>query len=512
MVAVRNGSVCRAASAAETLISSEFGVYLVNSCCRPRDAFGSLPSTLRSVRQHTEREVKLVPSEGFLLSELGDLLPPRVFYSTYHDTPDLRLARHGITLRRRTEGGSRLWQLKIPTVAARIELEVPGGQDQPPTEFTDLLAVHLQDAELGNVARLRTHREIVLRDGAEIAEDAVSVFEGRQVVKHFRELEVELVDGDESSLRRLERRLRKAGAETAELTPKLLRALEVSFVASPTPVEAASPAEALGQALAAQHRQVVDHDPGTRLGTDPEDLHQMRVATRRARAFLRAAKSLVDRDWANNLRAELGWLGSRLGPARDGDVLLAYVTQAVAALDCDASGLLEALRNERTRARRAAVTALSRKRYFALLDRLAEAAEPPVVDSDVRLRDLWWKEFKRTRKAFETLDRRSQDEELHAARIRVKRARYAAELAAPELGEAGERFVSAAKKLQDVLGEHQDSAVAEEWVVRWSNLNAGSSDLAEALVAQQRKRRQKARKAWPDAWAELARRGRQARR
>jgi inorganic triphosphatase YgiF len=230
-----------------------------------------------------------------------------VFQSTYHDTSDLRLARHSITLRRRTENGTGLWQLKIPNGAARIELEGAGPPDTPPAELTDLLVVHLRDRELTKVARMRTKRQIVLRDGAEIVEDAVSVFDGRRVVKRFRELELELLDGDKRSLRRLERRLLKAGAEQAEFRPKLYRALDFS----PGPAHAelsadAAPGEALGHALVVQHLQLVDHDPGTRLGTDAEDLHQMRVATRRARAFLRAARELVEPEWAESLRAELG--------------------------------------------------------------------------------------------------------------------------------------------------------------------------------------------------------------
>ena len=47
---------------------------------------------------------------------------------------------------------------------------------------------------------------------------------------------------------------------------------------------------ALGIALGEQARRLLLHDPGVRLGSDPEDLHQLRVATRRLRAFLRAGR------------------------------------------------------------------------------------------------------------------------------------------------------------------------------------------------------------------------------
>ena len=186
------------------------------------------------------------------------------------------------------------------------------------------------------------------------------------------------------------------------------------------PLAADAPSgEVLGRALAAQCRQLVDHDPGTRLGTDPEDLHQMRVATRRARAFLRSARELVDPEWAEGLRAELGWLGSRW-PARDADVLYEHMSASVGAAGVDgdqASGVLRALERERSRARRAAVAALSGKRYFDLLERLAQAVEfvvPPGGDVLGSARISGWAEVERTPCVFAVLDERSLDDELDA--------------------------------------------------------------------------------------------------
>jgi CHAD domain-containing protein len=469
------------------------------------------------MREHVERELKLVPGEDFRLSDLGEPMPPRVFVSTYHDTSDLRLAKHGITLRHRVEEGTRVWQLKIPSGEARIELELPGTPARPPPEMTDLLVAYLRSGPpLVKVARLRTRRQSVRKDGAEIVEDSVAVFEAQHVTQRFREVEVELLDGDERALKRLERSLRDAGAEPGVFTPKLYRALDLAFDRESRDIAPdATPAEALGITLAEQYHRLLDHDPGTRLGADPEDLHQMRVATRRTRAFLRAARKLVERTWAEKLRAELAWLGSTLGPARDADVLLDHLRGEIEALDngaAPARGLLQALETERKKARAALVAALSEERYFRLLDRLDKAERPPLVpDRDERLADLWWTEFKKTRKAFGKLDRKSPDDELHAARIRLKRARYAGELAAHELGEPGERFVDAAKKLQDILGEHQDAVVAEAEIRKWGESNAGAADAVDLLVEGERNRRKSARRAWPAAWEKLERRAVRAR-
>ena len=466
------------------------------------------------MKETLERELKLEPGEGFVLPELGgEPLPSRMFVSTYHDTPDLVLARHGITFRRRVEDGAGLWQLKLPHGAARVELEQAGPPARPPLEMLALLVAYLRGRGVEPVARLRTRREGVRARGAEIVDDAVSVLVGQRVTRRFRELEVELVDGDEKSLRRLGKELRRAGAASSgELRPKLFRALELE--SPPPPVEIprdAPPLDALGIALGIQARQILLHDPGTRLGSDPEDLHQLRVATRRLRAFLRAGKPLLEESWSEPLRAELGWLGRALGPARDLDVLADRLAADVAALGegaGEAAPLLAQLDAERDAARLAVVEALTSDRYLALLDRLDHVAEPEPASSSSAapsLTSLLQKEWTRTRNAVEPLGPGSPDEELHAGRIRVKRARYAAELAAHELGRPGKRFVTHAKSLQEILGEHQDATVASERLRAWANDE--HTDAATRLIELEEERKREARAAWPDAWKTLRRAG-----
>ena len=65
---------------------------------------------------------------------------------------------------------------------------------------------------------------------------------------------------------------------------------------------------------------------------EPDAVHQMRVATRRARSALQAFGGIIDREATRPLCAELKWLAAALGPARDGEVMLARLTADLAAI------------------------------------------------------------------------------------------------------------------------------------------------------------------------------------
>ena len=454
-----------------------------------------------AIKETLERELKLTAGEAFRLPELGgEAIVPRLFVSTYHDSSDHRLARRGITLRHRVENGVGLWQLKLPAGAARLELEEPGPPNEPPDQLVGLLAGHLRGAPLLPIARLRTRREGVRADGAEIVHDTVAVLDHQRVTRSFEELEVELLEGDEKTLRRLERELRRAGAGDGESRPKVFQALDLDFQAEPVETgDDRSAAGVLRTRLREQAEQLLAHDPGTRLGTDPEELHQLRVATRRLRAFLRAGRDLLDPDAAEPLREELRWLGSSLGPVRDLDVLAEHLQDAIRQLGPDlpeGRKLLRTLERRRRSARRRLLSALESPRYYALLD----AVERPfaTVADEPSLAEIKAKEHKKLRTAVKALGPDPSDGELHATRIRAKRARYAAEL------QGDEAYVREAKKLQDVLGEHQDAVVAtvalRDLARRMPDAAVAAGRLIEGEVLRARRRRTE----WKPAWKRLA--------
>jgi CHAD domain-containing protein len=452
------------------------------------------------IRETVERELKLLPGDEFHLPELGgEAIEPRLFVSTYHDTADHRLARRGVTLRHRDENGKGLWQLKLPHGQARLELEQAGAAAALPDDFVSLLMGHLRGEPLTPIARLRTRREGVRANGAEIVHDTVAVLDGRKVTRSFEELEVELLDGDEKTLRRLERALRKAGAARGDFRPKVFQALDLDF--EPEPEDAGtdgSPSETLRRRLLEQAGEVLAHDPGTRLGTDSEELYKMRVATRRLRAFLRAGRELLDPAWAEPVREELRWLGTALGSVRDLDVLIEHLTPEIESLGRDeAAGraVLRALERERRAARKRLLRVLSGKRYFALLDVL----ESPVTTgaTEPTLEQVHEREHAKLRKAVKKLGPDSSDEELHAARIKTKRARYAAELI------GADAYLKAAKTLQDVLGEHQDAVVAQERLRALGERVPEAAVAAGRLVEREAERAERGRTEWQPAWKQL---------
>src|SRR5207247_2039150 len=242
------------------------------------------------------------------------------------------------------------WTLKLPTsgdgrVLARRELDVSADASLPPDAAVALVIGYTRRSALVPVATLSTLRRRVQlknRDGAvlaEVADDDVSVIQGLRVQSRFREVEVEL--REPSADRLLEpilARLRGAGATDEDQSSKLIRALGPRTTAAPEvdPILLTSSATAgdlLQHVIALSVASLMRHDPGVRLGDDPEDVHRARVATRRLRSQLRTFRRMLDPAWGNSLREDLRWLGTGVGSVRDTHVVsyrMMSGTQAIA--------------------------------------------------------------------------------------------------------------------------------------------------------------------------------------
>jgi CHAD domain-containing protein len=180
-----------------------------------------------------------------------------------------------------------------------------------------------------------------------------------------------------------------------------------------------------------------------------------------------------------------------------------------------AGRFLQLLDEERDQARAALLEAMSEPRYDELLDRLeAAAAAPRAREGDVSLAAIAAAEFRKLRKAVKALPPDPTDDELHAVRIRGKRARYSAELAEGAAGKPARRFVQDAKRFQDVVGEHQDAVVAEECIRDLLGRTGSGSTQAHLaggrLIERERIGRRVARAAFPEAWDALEKSGKRA--
>ena len=210
------------------------------------------------------------------------------------------------------------------------------------------------------------------------------------------------------------------------------------------------------------------HEAGTRAGQDPEDLHDMRVATRRLRAALRCFQDVLP-PAATTLNEELGWLASGLAAVRDLDVQLLRLQDLANLISEQEQASLAAVRDvlnlDRDRAREALVTLLDSERYAAMVrlgfDLLGEVvvdrADPPVADA---AGGLLTQPFESLRKAGNRLHRDSPPPDFHALRKRAKRLRYTLEFVANQDSPLARRFLRRLIVLQDLLGEHQDAEVA----------------------------------------------------
>lgn len=442
----------------------------------------------------------------------------------YFDTPDLRLAARGITLRRRRGGDDAGWHLKLPkSKGARQEITHPLTRSAKivPAELAQLVLAYTRGAELGPVAELDTRRSLTRLCDAEgkllveIADDRVkgTVFGETPQVQRWREVEAELKEGDDRTLKRVGKRLRKAGAVPAGSASKLARLLGEIPTRSVVPPAPGSAGEVVVDYLKAQVNALTARDPQVRRAED-DAVHQARVAARRMRSALKAFKSLLP--GTEDAQEELKWLGNVLGEVRDLEVIRARFDGHFTGLDPDLvvgpvrqrlGGDLEAKEEEAYAQVR---EVLGGARYFALLDSLdALVADPPLSDLAAKgagapLEKIADKGWKRVVDAYDTAqaieDAEQREIAMHDVRKAAKRARYTAEVVG--LGDLAKR----AEAVQEVLGRHQDGVVAQGVLAEEaeSARQAGEDTFTYGiLVGIERATAERAHAEFPGVWAKV---------
>ncbi len=342
-------------------------------------------------------------------------------------------------------------------------------------------------------------------DAAEVALDDTTVVVGPgQRPMQLRRVEVEVQPEWLDALTPLVEQLRTAcGLQPAALSKfeAGLLALGVELPRAPDlGSTSVGPHSTTGDlAYAVLRRQVTvlrDKEPGTRLGEDPEELHDMRVATRRLRAALDVFVDVLPVR-ARIYRTELGWLAGVLGAVRDLDVQQEALSEMSATANAWASvgggssdplaDLAALLERERSSARAAMLDSLDSIRWDRLVNGLTAmvrqgplrrslAARTPAVIAVPELVDA---RHRSAVKAAKRAKRSGQAPDFHRLRIRCKRLRYSLEFTADLYGGRTSRFTRQLTSLQDKLGLMQDAEVA---AARLADLALGQAHLPASTV------------------------------
>ena len=454
----------------------------------------------------------------------------------YVDTAGGDLAKAGFAARlRRTKKGTSVGLKSLAggpsgdgngaAAHRREELEGPAHESAAPHDWpvSDARSLVLELAgdepllELVTVRQGRRKRE--LRDGytrIELSLDEVEVVLRGQVVDRFAELEVELLKGDEARLTALDGVFRAdAGLRPSQMS-KLETALAVvrgydaardgtsteiepipstsddlqeehGDVAAPVVEPTGLPtvktpgvtaddhvAEAARKVLRFHLARMLAREAGTREGKDNEELHAMRVATRRQRAAWRVFGDAFRHGRTKRYRSGLREIASRLGAVRDLDVLLdaadVYRADLPKAEQRSLEPLLAGWRQHRDDARVLLMRELDSDGYRRWVDdyrdfvRTEGAAVLPVGPVEPhRVRDTApsriWGAYEHVR-GYEHVLRWADVETLHELRIAGKWLRYTLEFVREPLGADATPLIAKVVALQDHLGLMNDANVA----------------------------------------------------
>jgi CHAD domain-containing protein len=493
-----------------------------------------------------ERWLRSQPPHAALTFEPRD---EKVQVDEYMDSADWRVYRASYTLRVRRSAGHAEATMKAFSTAGegpRRRLEV--NQDLPdessgPTDtdgpVRNRLALLLGGRALRSLFVIETRRRPfhVQQDGQTLAVvtlDEATVYHAPDAPP-IRRVEIEeAVPGALNRVGQFIDALRAAtglqiashskfqsGLDVAGLEPDL------TFDLGPT--GAGSEATAAEYAFATLRHYLADmltHEPGTRLGEDPEELHQMRVATRRLRAAMSTFEPVLPLDLCA-LREELRWVAGALGEVRDLDVHIESLTVTQSEAEWEegiALGpLIEILRSRHVSARTSLLEALDSERYDALVQqmsaRLRAGASQTEAATPVRAfaAEVLRRRYRRFRRDARALTPASEPGAYHAVRIRGKRLRYSIEFFGGIYGRPATEFVDAVKATQDLLGEHQDSDVATAWLrglarERGRDLPPDTLFVMGQLVERHRARMRELRAGWPSSFERVRKRWKLLRR
>jgi CHAD domain-containing protein len=274
------------------------------------------------------------------------------------------------------------------------------------------------------------------------------------------------------------------------------------------------------------------HEPGTLLGEDIEELHDMRVATRRMRAaFDVFAPAFLPKALKKHLQG-LRRTGRRLGKVRDLDVFIAKARHYQGTLPDeqrpDLEPLLQAWEEAREAARKKLVAYLQSNRYQTFKEKFCEFVSTPEAGALPSPADMSVPYLVRQAapaliyarlagvRAFDAILHQATLGQFHTLRIECKKLRYTLEYFRDVLGADVKAVINEIKKLQDHLGDLHDAHVASgilrDFLAQWDALQA-QKPVAErhnpepilAYLSYQYAERQRLMLAFQEVWAHFNR-------
>lgn len=238
--------------------------------------------------------------------------------------------------------------------------------------------------------------------------------------------------------------------------------------------------------------------PGAIEDLDPEFLHDLRVAVRRARSALGQLAGSYNPARFARLREELRWLGGVTGPCRDLDVFVmdleGYGKELGEPARTHLSPLIDHLRRQRDQQHKELRAALRSNRLRRLLVTWRTVTEPPrrppgTPEGQQAAREFGaarvQRAYRRLRRHTRRLGRDAPAEGLHQLRIDAKKLRYLLEFFAPLLGRPAATLIRHLKGVQDALGTFNDLSVQQQRLASLLGeaLASGEVDATAALAA-----------------------------
>lgn len=273
--------------------------------------------------------------------------------------------------------------------------------------------------------------------------------------------------------------------------------------------------EAGRKAMLRDFIEMLKHEAGSRSGDDIEDVHDMRVATRRMRSALRLLSEYYKTKTADEHRRSLQRVARALGSVRDLDVMIADLAKFQSPRGEDERVALQAtidvLAKRRESARRQLITALNKNDYARFIDNFSQFLVTPgagaktvdgVAPAQVRhVLPVELYQHLAAVRAYNDVLENAEDVTLHALRIEFKRLRYLITFFAEVLGSPAKEFVTHLKTIQDHLGRLQDIAVAEGVLSDvLDDLNSAESEALRGYLAWLEADARRLRATFPEVW------------